>query len=481
MPVVPAAKPGGRAQSQVVQWIVSALPAIAGGISFVGLVAVLGAAITWVRFAAAQLPADQAISKIPKSDLVGIGAVSLVAFMILGLLAVLTVYLLQRRPFGDVADKVRDLEDDLASARRRAASIESDLKALSNAPGPAAPTGALEHERAHAYDEISVLQGRLLECEGPTYRKSCPRPTLATQQGLVAVVAAEIVVAIFVTDTELDRKFALAALVVIPAFATIAFQRVRESGTPIPPELTKWLSFIKLALPLVVVILIGLLLNHVVLYAGVAAVLLGAAILAFGPPWLRGLFSGGILSRVPVELIQLLLAVASLALIGALVDMVVLYAGAAAVLLAGAALAIASIQPRRFFWYGFAIFASVALFGAILEGIRTVRDPSVQPVGVVMKDGRGINGLYVTETSDRLWLARVDQKEKDKPENGMTTPEKDATAPLHSDGRLFWVPRSDVKVYSVGPLQHIDRANDRAPQLVDELQNGISPGVSGAP
>ncbi|MEA2375451.1 MAG: hypothetical protein QOD53_1914, partial [Thermoleophilaceae bacterium] len=156
-------------------------------------------------------------------------------------------------------------------------------------------------------------------------------------------------------------------------------------------------------------------------------------------------------------------------LIGALVDVLVVEAGAVAVLLGVATLAIGRVQPRRFFWYGFAIFASVALYGAAFEGLRTINDPSVQPVGVVLKDGRGVPGLYVTETKDRLYLARVGHKEKAP------------TEPLHSDGRLFWVPRSEVQVYSVGPLQHIDRANDRAPQLVQELQDGISPGVSGGP
>ena len=421
MPKDVAAQPGGGAPKQIVEWIVSALPAIAGGISFVGLVAILGAAITWVRFMAAQLPADQAISKIPKSDLAGIGAVSLVAFLILGLLAVLTVYMLQSRPFGDVADKVRDLEDDLASARARAASIERDLNALANAKGSEAPTGALEHERAHAYDEIAVLQGRILEHEGGTYGQRCPVPTLATQQGLVAVVAAEIVVAIFIADTPLGWKFLLAALVVIPAGATIAFRRSRTAGT-------------------------------------------GEQIR---------------LRDDRAELAQVALMLVPFALIGALVDMVVVYAGAAAVLLGGAALVIARVQPRRFFWYGFAVFVSVALYGAVLEGIRTLRDPSVQALGVVMKDGRGISGLYVTETDDRLYLARVDTnamhpKAKD-------AKAKDSTAPFHSDGRLFWLPRDAVRVYSVGPLQHVAKADARGPQLVQELQDGISPGASGAP
>ncbi|HEX2086370.1 MAG TPA: hypothetical protein VHF89_11855 [Solirubrobacteraceae bacterium] len=74
-----------------------ALPAIAGAIGFVGFIALIGGAIQWTRFWAAELPADQAVRVIPRAELVTIGAVSAIAFTLLGLAAVLLVYLLDRR------------------------------------------------------------------------------------------------------------------------------------------------------------------------------------------------------------------------------------------------------------------------------------------------------------------------------------------------------------------------------------------------
>ncbi len=66
----------------------------AGG--FVGFVALAGGAIAWTRFYAAELPADQAVDAVSRSELVTIGAVALVFFGVGGALAVLTVRLVDR-------------------------------------------------------------------------------------------------------------------------------------------------------------------------------------------------------------------------------------------------------------------------------------------------------------------------------------------------------------------------------------------------
>ena len=68
---------------------------------------------------------------------------------------------------------------------------------------------------------------------------------------------------------------------------------------------------------------------------------------------------------------------------------------------------IARITPR-FAWYGLAIFASVVLFGATLSVVDTIRSPKVQPVALLRNtDDRPICGAYVTETDDRVYIARV--------------------------------------------------------------------------
>jgi hypothetical protein len=87
----------GRALGQLV---LRAIPPIASAVGFVGFVAVLGAAIEWVRFSSAGLPADQAVRVAARPELVATGAVSLIAFTIVGLLAVMVAYLADPRAEG---------------------------------------------------------------------------------------------------------------------------------------------------------------------------------------------------------------------------------------------------------------------------------------------------------------------------------------------------------------------------------------------
>jgi hypothetical protein len=74
-----------------------ALPAIGGAIGFVGFVALAGGVILWVRFQAAGLPASQAVGVTPRNELVSVGANYLIGFALVGLLAVLLIYLLDPR------------------------------------------------------------------------------------------------------------------------------------------------------------------------------------------------------------------------------------------------------------------------------------------------------------------------------------------------------------------------------------------------
>ncbi|HUR87032.1 MAG TPA: hypothetical protein VMY78_16990 [Solirubrobacteraceae bacterium] len=83
--------------SRLIDLLLQALPAIGGAVGFVGFVAVIGGAIEWVRFWSAKLPADQAVEVIPRTQLVTIGAASMIGFTLLGLLAVLIAYLVDRR------------------------------------------------------------------------------------------------------------------------------------------------------------------------------------------------------------------------------------------------------------------------------------------------------------------------------------------------------------------------------------------------
>jgi hypothetical protein len=97
------AEEAGQAQglgSRLLDLGFSALPAIGGAVGFLGFVAVIGGAIQWVRFSAAQLPAAQAIHAMPRGELVAIGAQYLILFTLLGLVAALVVYVVDPRGEG---------------------------------------------------------------------------------------------------------------------------------------------------------------------------------------------------------------------------------------------------------------------------------------------------------------------------------------------------------------------------------------------
>jgi hypothetical protein len=94
----------------------------------------------------------------------------------------------------------------------------------------------------------------------------------------------------------------------------------------------------------------------------------------------------------------------------------------------------------------------------VLTYSRTQRDPSMQPAAVLLTNGKAYGGLYVTETSDRLYLARVDTA----PGSG---------APVAGSGRLFWLDRKDIHTLSIGPLQKVAAANERSEALKAELSN----------
>jgi uncharacterized membrane protein YqjE len=86
-------------------WVPRALAVVGGLGSFATLVTVTGGAITWIRFAQAELPADQAVAATPQTELLTIGAVSLVSFGLVGMAAVLVAYVLD--PTGRPTDNRR--------------------------------------------------------------------------------------------------------------------------------------------------------------------------------------------------------------------------------------------------------------------------------------------------------------------------------------------------------------------------------------
>jgi outer membrane protein OmpA-like peptidoglycan-associated protein len=97
--------PKGELTKAVTNAAVKVVGAFATTAGFVAFVAVTGQAITWVRFRAAELPADQAVQLVPKDDLVVVGGLALGIFAVLGVVAVTSVYAIDR--YGQDCDEMR--------------------------------------------------------------------------------------------------------------------------------------------------------------------------------------------------------------------------------------------------------------------------------------------------------------------------------------------------------------------------------------
>jgi hypothetical protein len=156
-----------------------------------------------------------------------------------------------------------------------------------------------------------------------------------------------------------------------------------------------------------------------------------------------------------LELPRLTLAVAAIACIVTLVardERWLALAGFVALALAGACLLVAHSSGDKFLPYGAAVLVSIPLYGAAVSILLVWESPLMQPMATISKDfKRHTCGLFVAETDDHVYLARVDLDEL----GGVRRPR-----PRRS--RLVWVRREELAATSIGPLQPIGRAVDQA-------------------
>lgn len=136
---------------------------------------------------------------------------------------------------------------------------------------------------------------------------------------------------------------------------------------------------------------------------------------------------------------------------------------AACFILAAGLWRVAVLSRVGFFWFGLVTFVSVPLFGTLTLMARNVEKPQVQPVALIRTtDGPGesIQGVYVTEASNRVYFANVATK-------GCTD------EVVKNSGRLLWVPKKEVVAMAIGPLQDIKDAGRSAL----EMSYALTPGV----
>jgi hypothetical protein len=309
------------------------------------LVTLTGGAIIWVRFDRAEMPADQAVAATPREELVTAGAVALLGFGVIALLAVLVVYLLDR----------------------------------CGTPGPRNQAG------------IGVLA--LLAVAAAVLLSEPPAARLA---GALAVAAL--------------------STLVIPVLARRALKRWRADADDGRAD----------TVPARVGVIV------VALTVPAAAALWGLT----GERWVGGLA----------------LAVAALA---------------------AGLLAVARATGDRFRWFGVAVFLGVLVFGALMSTLRTAEATKLQSIAVLLTDaagGQGISGLYVTETSERVYVADVDHCRR----HDLVLRPTDR--PVPGTGRIVEVPRASVQSMAIGVRERLRRAEARGPHLLTELRTRAASG-----
>lgn len=379
-------------------------PAVLTVGGFVGFLAFAGSVIVWTRFEAAEVPPDQAVAAYPQGELVAVASALLLIFGFVGVLAVLSFFLINR--------------------------------------------------------------------EGEA--------TIGVFRGLLGLLAVEGLAAIAFVDAPWDQSKLLAAeLFLLPLFvafwATFLTERPglseddREDGrsTWLPDALDPIQDYLlrkgfvnRTTLIVTVIAVVSLILVFVgVPFKPVLIVALGSICL-IPTGWLIWKLTDNPRRRqkpLPPGTIPFgrrgQLSILVLLPFAAIGPLVLLHSGwlpfslFAAVCLVAALWRVAIIT-EKFVWYGVAVFISVPLFGTITGTVRNVAEPQVQPVALIRaEDGpdEAIQGIYVTETDNRVYFATVATE-------GCT----DELVP-HS-GRLLWVPKSDVVAMSVGPPQSVDDA-----------------------
>jgi hypothetical protein len=454
-----AESPGMWSRLAELAW--QAVPAIASAIGVVTFVALIGGAIQWIRFTAAGIPADQAVRVMPKQELVTIGAVSLVSFMLAGLVTVLVVFLIDKRgnattptlrglvgltvvgmvvtlffidlSFGEcvllgiwfvamglVVERTlsgvppllrgRTIRDDLKAAMARLEAAEdaaTDAEYRLSLTPPLADAERDDSLRRQTTDaQLVALQEVELE------RHRAQREWNRALDRWVETPD---------DDAEIVRRRATA-------------EELRREPPRTEKRLEERLDAAEEG-------------GHAKRerirrqrrQTGGWAVLLLVVI------------AGGAVPLLMSDSSRWLLAVLAVIAFLAAVDFMIARA------------------TTRFAWYGLAVFMSVIFFGAALSIARTLRVPKVQPVALVRTgDAHPICGIYVTETDKRVYVGRVE-------------PEPGSARAVENKGRVFWVDDDDVDVVTVGPLQRITRANARSRELAKELLSDRPDKAAAAP
>ncbi|HEX6782645.1 MAG TPA: hypothetical protein VF125_11530 [Solirubrobacterales bacterium] len=402
-----------RTWLELLQRIGSAIaPAILTAGGFVGFLAFAGSVIVWTRYQAAEVPPDQVVAAYPQGELVAVASALLLVFGFAAVLAVLILFLVN--PEGEASIAVSRALLGLLAFEGAAAFL------LLDRPWDEDKVLALELFMLPIF--VALWATFLFERESLGEESKKDRK---------ATTWVEDTVPDFVPDYLLRSAFVSRTILFVFVVVLVSMGLLLVSLV-LPVSLSfEWVAIRALALVCVA-----------------PTLWLMGKLAVRTPPKTRSLDRGEIpFERKGQVLIGLLLA------FGAVIPSLLLGSGWLTVSLIAAVGLIAAVWrvavlAETFMWFGVAVFISVPLFGTITTVARNVADPQVQPVALIREeDGpdESIQGIYVTETEDRVYFATVATE-------GCT---EDL---VPNSGRLLWVPREDVVAISIGPPQSVEDA-----------------------
>jgi Vacuolar protein sorting-associated protein 62 len=138
---------------------------------------------------------------------------------------------------------------------------------------------------------------------------------------------------------------------------------------------------------------------------------------------------------------------------------------AVAGILAAGVLAIARASAH-FRWFGVSVFIAVLIFGASMTTLRTASATELQAVAVLLNEqagARGISGLYVAETPERIYVADVDHCRR----HDLVLQPTDRPTAM---GRIMAIPRASVQSLAIAGRERLHDAEARGPNLLAELR-----------
>jgi hypothetical protein len=436
------------------------IPVLISAGSLIGFVAFAGAVILWTRFTAIGVPPEQAIDLAPQGELVAIGSVFLLLFGFFGALATIAVFLVDRRgrPVPGMARTLLFLLMVEGVVAIVLVEGRSAVQTIGDAELFVLPLALCLW--ATALDGFTELRDDLPR---RTQEKLAPRrppagSALRPFEGKAPPPGAR------------DQKWyqgwffrpGVCGPVFLVAAAMIAAALLHRLGAS--DLLFLW-----------VLSAFGL------VFLGWVLVLWGRDVRALrgvesSTPWLpdpedeeaRRRRSRPL--RLDITGAGVLLTVASMVTAVGLVwwrlgtdEWWILVALVAAAVIAIALWRVASLANASLIWFGIAVFLSVPVFGTLGEMVNNLDHPKVQPMALIREtDGpkESIQGLYVTETGDRIYFANVATEGC----RSQVTP--------HS-GRLLWVPKDEVVAESVGPLQSVTEAGKSALEMSYSLTPAV--------